>query len=245
MAPVITGAGSVSRFGPRRGVLTAEALRSEGQSYFVEPFRPSDVVPGLKTRRLDRLSVWSLVAAALALQDAQIDLEREDRSRIAIVCGTGFGCIELTEAFFRSMAENGFGHADPILFPETLANSPAAHVARVFGIRGPNVTVGQKGRSGEAAVTIAESLLRHDQADVAIALAGDVYTNPMREWFKAAGRLRNGFVPGEGMGAVIMEPDSRYKDRGARAYIRGTPANPELTGEFDGSGILRLILGLS
>jgi hypothetical protein len=42
-----------------------------------------------------------------------------------------------------------------------------------------------------------------------------------------------------------MEPDLRYKDRGARAYTWGTPAGRELTGEFDGSGMLRLILGLS
>ena len=236
----------MSRFGPRRGPIAAEELRAPGRGFMVEPFRPADVVPGLKTRRLDRLSVWSLVASALAMQDARLDLEREDRSRVAVVCGTGYGCIELTEAFFRSMAENGHDKADPILFPETLANSPAAHVARVFGIRGPNVTVGRKGRSGETALEVARSLVRHGQADIAIALAGDVYTHPMQEWFEMAGRLRNGFVPGEGLGAVVLEADGRYQDRGARAYTAaGVEVSSELTGDFDGSGILRLILGLS
>ncbi len=244
MTTKITGIGSVSRFGPRRGPIDPEVVREEGRSFRVEPFRPADVVPGLKTRRLDRLSVWSLVASALAMQDAHLDLEREDRSRIAVVCGTGFGYIELTEAFFRSMAENGYGKADPILFPETLANSPAAHVARVFGIHGPNITVGRKGRSGEAALTVAQSLLRHGQADIAIALAGDVYTQTMHEWFEAAGRFRDGFVPGEGLGAVVMETGERYKDRDARAYS-GDAATSALTCEFYGSGILRLILGLS
>ena len=235
----------MSRFGPCRGPVDPEIVRVPGRSFLVEPFRPADVVPGLKTRRLDRLSVWSLVASALALQDARLDLELVDRARVAVVCGTGYGCIELTEAFFRSMAENGFDKADPILFPETLANSPAAHVARVFGIRGPNLTVGRKGQSGEAALAMAGSLLRHHQADVAIVFAGDVYTRPMQEWFEAAGSLRKGFVPGEGLAAVVMEAGTAYRQRGARAYTVGSPAPAALTGEFDGAGILRLILGLS
>jgi 3-oxoacyl-[acyl-carrier-protein] synthase II len=245
MTTEITGIGSISRFGPRRGLIPPEVLRVEAGPFRVEPFRAADVVPGLKTRRLDRLSVWSLVASALAMQDARLDLDREDRSRIAVVGGTGYGCVELTEAFFRSMAENGYAKADPILFPETLANSPAAHVARVFGIRGPNVTVGRKGQSGEAALQVARSLLRHGQADIAIVFAGDVCTRAIEEWFQAAGHSRGRVVPGEGLGSVVLEAGAGYKDRGARAYVPGSLARSAVTGEFDGSGILRLILGLS
>ncbi len=237
---VITGIGTVSPFGPLRGLIsrspgqmrTVTAWPTDGvrRAFLVEPFRPADLVPGLKTRRLDRLSVWCLVAAALAIEDARLDLKAEDRSRLAVVFGTGFGCIELTEDFFRSIAAHGYAKSDPVTFPESLTNAPAGHVARVFGLRGPNITLSHKGVSGEGALIQADSLLRSGQADVAIVLAGDTLTRTMYEWFEAAGALssdcfdhpraaeRGGFVPGESATAVVMESGLRARGRGAAVY---------------------------
>jgi 3-oxoacyl-[acyl-carrier-protein] synthase II len=245
LQPSITGIGTVSPFGPLRGligrgeieprILTAWPTNGVRRAFLVEPFRPADVVPGLKTRRLDRLSAWCLVATALAIEDARLDLKGEDRSRTAVVLGTGFGCIGLTEAFFQSIATNGYANSDPIIFPETLTNAPAAHVARVFGLRGPNITVSHKGLSGERALMQAASLLRSGQADVAVVLAGDTLTRTMYEWFEAASALSSaafgprpaskpfspepdGFVPGESATAVVMESAHKARSRGATVY---------------------------
>ncbi len=241
----ITGLGSVSPLGLCRGLIGARAtkprmyfedpVRGGRRAFMVEPFRPGDVVPGLKTRRLDRLSVWSLVAAHLALQDARIDLEKEDRSRFAVVFGTGYGCIELTEAYFKSVAGFGYAKADPIVFPETLDNSPASHVARVLGLRGPNITLSCRGVSGESALIQGASLLRDGEADRVLVLAGDTLSRPLYEWFDAARVLSDacyadrpepasplargtGFVPGEGLAAIVIESDSGCSDRGVQAY---------------------------
>lgn len=240
----VTGIGSVSPFGPRRGLIDCRemppreitAWHTSGlrRAFLVEPFRPADVIPGLKTRRLDRLSVWCLVAAGLAIQDASLNLETQDLSRIAVVLGTGFGCIELTEGFFQSIATNGYAKSDPIIFPEGLTNAPASHVARIFGLRGPNITLSHKGVSGEGALMQAASLLRTGQADVVIVLAGDTLTRTIYEWFEAAGALSqacfstenaptpftngDGIVPGEGAAAVVMESTLRAAKRGARPY---------------------------
>jgi 3-oxoacyl-[acyl-carrier-protein] synthase II len=242
--PCITGIGSVSPFGPQSGLIqlkkmeprtiTAWPTNGPRRAFLVEPFRPADIIPGLKTRRLDRLSVWCLVAAGLAIQDAKLDLEAEDRSRIAVVLGTGLGCIELTESFFQSIATNGYAKSDPIIFPEGLTNAPASHVARIFGLRGPNITLSHKDVSGEGALMQAASLLRTGQADVAVVLAGDTLTRTMYEWFEAADALSeacfgaaavpvpfengDGFVPGEGTAAVVMESAQRASKRGARSY---------------------------
>lgn len=243
--PSITGIGSVSPFGPLRGLISPKEIEpcpistwpTEGlrRAFLVEPFRPSDIIPGLKTRRLDRLSVWCLVAAGLAMQDAKLDLENADRTRVAVVLGTGLGCIELTECFFQSIATNGYAKSDPIIFPEGLTNSPASHVARVFGLRGPNLTLSHKGVSGESALMQGASLLRTDQADVVIVLAGDTLTRSTYEWFEAAGVLsracfgpaplpipfsqaQDGFIPGEGVAAVVLEPSHRAAQRGAQVY---------------------------
>lgn len=263
----ITGIGSVSPFGPLRGlisrgevkpgVVTGWPTRGVRRAFLVDPFRPTDVVPGLKTRRQDRLSVWALVASALAIQDASVNLDAEDRSRVAVVFGTGFGCIELTEAYFRGVAENGYGKSDPIIFPETLNNSPASHVARVFGLRGPNVTLTCRGLSGEAALLQAAALLRSGEADLAVVLAGDTLTQTLYEWYEAASVLSeaclgrkaapapfsseaDGFVPGEGLATVIMESEHRRLKRGARAYAGFRSgylvADPEATDTSWGSG---------
>jgi len=243
--PSITGIGTVSPFGVLRGLIPRKEIEplpitawpTEGlrRAFLVEPFRPADVIPGLKTRRLDRLSVWCLVAAGLAMQDARLDLEKEDRSRMAVVLGTGLGCIELTESFFHSMAANGYAKSDPIIFPEGLPNAPASHVARVFGLRGPNLTLSHKGVSGEGALMQAASLLRTEQADVVIVVAGDTLTRAAYEWFETAGALspacfgsaplpmpfshmQDGFVPGEAAAAVILESGARAAQRGASRY---------------------------
>ena len=239
----ITGIGSVSPYGPLAGLIPPCAVEPEAitawptsglrRAFLVKPFRPASVVPGLKTRRLDRLSAWALVASSLAIQDAGIDLSQEDRSRVAIVFGTGLGCAELTEAFFHSAAAHGWSGTDPSPFPEGLANAPASHVALWHEVRGPNITVGCKTFSGESALIQAASLLRHGQADLAIVLAGDTLTRAVYEWYEAAGLLSpacynsepvtdgSGFVPSEGVAALVLEPAGRRKVRSYAHFSSG------------------------
>jgi 3-oxoacyl-[acyl-carrier-protein] synthase II len=246
----ITGIGSVSPYGTLAGLIPQCALEPEPitawptsglrRAFLVKPFRPASVVPGLKTRRLDRLSAWALVASSLAIQDAGIDLRLENRSRVAVVFGTGLGCAELTEAFFHSAAEHGWSGTDPSPFPEGLANAPASHVALWHEVRGPNITVGCKGFSGESALIQAASLLRHGQADLAIVLAGDTLTRAVYEWYEAAGLLSpacynsepvadgSGFVPSEGVAALVLEPAGR---REARAYAHFSSGRWSADGE--------------
>jgi 3-oxoacyl-(acyl-carrier-protein) synthase len=239
----ITGIGSVSPYGPLAGlipqsplepaVITSWESRGVRRAFLVPPFRPASVVPGLKTRRLDRLSVWALVASYLAIKDAGIDLTQVDRSRVAVVFATAFGCVELTEAFYLSAAANGWNGTDPTTFPETLASAPASHVSMFHGLRGPNITVSNKYFSGESAMIQAACLLRHGQADVAIVLAGDAVLRSIYSWYEEAGLLSpacynsnslpetSGFIPGEGVAAFVMESSTGPKGRSdARPYAR-------------------------
>jgi 3-oxoacyl-(acyl-carrier-protein) synthase len=235
----ITGIGSVSPYGPLKGLISPSALEpgtitawtSSGprRAFLVPPFRPASVVPGLKTRRLDRLSAWALVASSLAIQDAGIDLSQVDRSRVAVVFATAFGCIELTEAFYLSADANGWNGTDPSTFPETLASAPAGHVSLFHGLRGPNVTVSNQHFAGENALIQAASLLRHGQADLAIVLAGDALVQSLYSWYEVADLLSpacyksdpiseaGGFIPSEGVAAFVMESSSREN---VRSYAR-------------------------
>ena len=239
----ITGIGSVSPYGPLAGLIqqgpleptdvTAWTSAGQRRAFLVPPFRPATVVPGLKTRRLDRLSAWALVASSLALQDAGVDLNLVDRSRVAVFFATAFGCVELTEAFYLSAAANGWNGTDPITFPETLASAPASHVSMFHGLRGPNITVSNKYFGGESAILQATCLLRQGQADLAIVLAGDALSRSLYSWYEEAGLLSpacynshpvsesGGFIPGEGVAAVVLEPSARINVRpNARLYAR-------------------------
>jgi hypothetical protein len=177
-------------------------------------------------------------------------LTQENRSRVAVVFGTGFGCAELTEAFYHSAATHGWGGTDPSPFPEGLANAPASHVALWHEVRGPNITVGCKTFAGESALIQAASLLRHGQADLAIVLAGDTLTRAIYEWYEAAGLLSPacfnsepvadaaGFVPSEGVAALVLEPEGR---RQVRAYARFNSGCWSADGEVIGT--IRKMLG--
>jgi hypothetical protein len=159
------------------------------------------------------------------LRDAGIDLAKMDRSRIAVFFATGFGCVELTEAFFQSAATHGWAETDPIIFPETLSNAPASHVALFHDLHGPNVTISSQGFAAESALLQASSLLRHGQADLAIVLAGDTLTQAIYEWYEAAHLLSpacfskeqlpsaGGFIPSEGVVAMVLEPIGRQESR--------------------------------
>jgi len=228
----IIGIGSVTPFGPLVGLIPQSPLepgpitawKTAGlrRAFLVKPFQPSSVVPGLKTRRLDCLSAWALVAASLALKDSGIDLAQVDRARVAVVFATGFGCIELTESFFQSAAANGWSGTDPITFPETLANSAAGHVALLHDLRGPNITISSKNFAGESALLQAASLLRHGQADLAVVIAGDTLTQTMYEWYETARLLSpacyspeplpiiDGYVPSEGVVAMVLAPGGSH-----------------------------------
>ncbi len=238
----IAGFGSVSPYGAFAGLIPNRPLdptaisawptAASRRAYLVEPFRPASIIPGLKTRRLDRLSTWALVAASLAIQDAGIDLSQVDRSRVAVLFATYFGCVELTQSFLQSAASNGWSAADPITFPETLANAPASHVALFHGFRGPNVTIGGTSFAGESAILQAASLLRHGQADLVIVLSGDTLTEPIYQWYEASDLLGPacyksegwtgdpGFVPSEGVAALVLELSDERKQRRLYARLR-------------------------
>jgi 3-oxoacyl-(acyl-carrier-protein) synthase len=239
----ITGIGSVSPYGPLAGLIpqcplepsaiTAWTTTGPRRAFLVPPFRPASVVPGLKTRRLDRLSAWALVASSLAIKDAGIDLSQVDRSRVAVVFATAFGCVDLTEAFYLSAAANGWNGTDPSTFPETLPSAPASHVSLFHGLRGPNVTVSNKDFAGETALIQAASLLRRGQADLAIVLAGDALARTLYSWYEVAGLLSpacynsgpfaeaDGFIPSEGVAALVIESSGRGQvQSGARSGVR-------------------------
>ena len=158
----ITGIGSVSPYGPLTGLIPQRPIEPETitawptaglrRAFLVKPFRPSDVVPGLKTRQA-RGSVVGLGHGGLFPGHSGCR-DRSEQGGPGAGCGGVWHWIRLRGThgkLYQSAAVNGWSGTDPARFPKVWPTLPASHVAILHGLRGPNITVGSTGFAGKGA----------------------------------------------------------------------------------------------
>lgn len=190
---------------------------------------------GRDPRKLDRAVQLTLVAAREALEDSKID-PREDEDRIGVVIGTATGGIQSLEENYRLLLEQGPRRVSPRLLSKFMPNSLAAEIAITFGLRGPNFGVVSACASANHAIGLAGELLRAGFADIVVTGGGEATLTPLTfASFSRAGALsrrndepekasrpfdreRDGFVPGEGAGILVLETLDHARARGARPY---------------------------
>ena len=125
----------------------------------IEDFDPRQFMsPGIY-RRMGRVSRMAVAASIEAVNDSDLILDTLDRERIAVIMGTAYGSSSHVEEFYLSLLENGPRGAQPFLFPETVPNAPASHIAMFHSITGPNTTFCQNEISAENAILYARDLL--------------------------------------------------------------------------------------
>lgn len=201
----------------------------------VKGFNPKAFIPSLKIRRLDRASQFAIAASKMALEDAGLTIgEDVIPERTGIILGSGFCGVVNSEAFHRGQVLRGPGDLNPILFPNTVPNAAASNVAIELGIKGPNSTVVQSFCTAEAAFLFACQQLIAQKADIMVTGGVDELStilyrgwNELRltAWDKGEGEksapydlTRNGFIPGEGAGIMILEQRNNALRRKARIY---------------------------
>ena len=203
----------------------------------VKGFQPKAFIPPLKIRRLDRASQFAIAAARMALEDAGLSLgEDVAPERTGIILGSGFCGVVNSEAFHRGQVLRGPEDLNPILFPNTVPNAAASHASIELGIKGPNSTVVQSFCTAEAALLFAcQQLLAH-KADAIITggvdeLSAILYRgwSDLRLTARDSGEgersapydlRRNGFIPGEGAGIMVVERQEDALRRKARIYAQ-------------------------
>ena len=186
-----------------------------------EDFKVSDFMPPLKARKFDRCSLFAVIAAGMALENAGIDRAVEDPARIGILLGCGFGGIENSEEFLRGYFTKGADGLAPLLFPNTVPNSPASNASIEHGLKGPNVTLVQRFCSAESAFMMACRFLQEDRADIILTGGVDELNPVMLRGLKAAGQLHGyGRNFGEGAGFVVLEKEERAGERKAAILAR-------------------------
>jgi len=202
----------------------------------IKDFDPSQWMDAKEARRVDRFTQFSLAATEQAVKDSGLDLGGLDPYRVAVIIGTGVGGICEMEAQVVRLVRSGPSKVSPFLIPKLMTNAAAANVAIRYGVRGPNFDVTTACASATHAIGEALLVIRSGVADVVITggseaaitsvgVAGFANMKALSTRNEDPGRAsrpfdkeRDGFVIGEGAGALVLEELEHARKRGAPIY---------------------------
>jgi 3-oxoacyl-[acyl-carrier-protein] synthase II len=182
-------------------------------------FTPRDYLTPKEGKRVDRLGLFSIISSRLALTDAGVTVEDENRERIGAILGTGVGPMESMEQFAAGVIEDGAAGANPAVFPNTVYNAAGGQVAIKVGLIGSATTVTAGHAAGACSLSYGYDLASRDHCDAIICLGTDALTDTVLEAYKELGVLgEGGFALAEAGVALLVERMGKAEARDARIY---------------------------
>ncbi len=197
---------------------------------------PKAVLAGLahlgrepRMRRASPISLFAAAAGKAALADSGLELAGPVKSRLAVVFGVSSGGVQYTRRFYEQVVKQGANAASPLLFPETVYNAPASHLAAMLGVDGATYTLVGDGTVGMQALHFAAQLLAINDADHVLVVAAEeldwILAEAHHDWrLLATARTvprspagRRGAIIAEGAAAVLLQRE------GGRATIEIAP----------------------
>jgi 3-oxoacyl-[acyl-carrier-protein] synthase II len=205
-------------------------------------FKVEEHLETSQIRKLDPFSIFALVAAQEAIENAKINWNNINMHQVGVILGTGVGGIYTMEEQHSVLMNRGSRRISPFFVPKMIANIAAGHVAIKWGLKGPNHTVTTACASATDAIGIATRLIQIGDVDMIIAGGTEASITPLTisgfANMKALSRNpdnqtasrpfdknRDGFVMGEGAGIMVIESEEHAKNRHA-----------EILGEIAGYG---------
>ncbi len=225
----VSGAAGITRF---------DASRHKTQfACEIKDFNPNDYFDRKEARKLDPYAQYALIATEQAVQDAQIDFDKLNRDRIGVIYGTGIGGFT---SFLHEVVDFAKGDCtprfNPFFIPKIIGDIAPGHISIKYGLRGPNYATTSACASAGHAIIDAFNLIRLGKADMFVSGGAEAGINAAgiggfnamhaistrNDDPKTASRPfdkdRDGFVLGEGGGAVILEEYEHAVKRGAKIY---------------------------
>ncbi|MBA6151808.1 beta-ketoacyl-ACP synthase II [Gelidibacter maritimus] len=200
-------------------------------------FVPTDFIERKLVNRMDKFTQYAMVASDEAIADANLDLSVVDKLRVGVIWGAGIGGLEtFQEEVLNFAAGDGTPRFNPFFIPKMIADIAPGNISIKHGFMGPNYTTVSACASAANAMIDALNYIRLGYCDVvvtggseaAVTIAGMGGFNAMHalstrnESPETASRpfdaTRDGFVLGEGAGAIILEEYEHAKARGAKIY---------------------------
>ncbi|HEX8076204.1 MAG TPA: beta-ketoacyl synthase N-terminal-like domain-containing protein, partial [Chthoniobacterales bacterium] len=126
-----------------------------------------------RLRRSSAISRFAAVAGLDALANADLKLDSETARRTALIFAVSNGGVIYTKRFYHDVVESGAQAASPLLFPETVFNAPASHLAAILGITGASYTLVGDGAVGILALKMADDLMLNSDLDYCLVVAAE------------------------------------------------------------------------
>ena len=189
--------------------------------------------PKIESKRIDKFTMYYLVAADEAMKGSGLDMAREDRTLAGCVLGTGIGGIHEIEASKRVQIDRGADRISPFFIPKIMANAMAGQAAIRFGMQGTCYVTSSACASSSHAIGLALRTIQWGEADIMLTGGAEAATTELglagfcslgavstrNDDPKRASRPfdkgRDGFVMGEGAAAIVLEEYEHAKRRGA------------------------------
>ena len=203
----------------------------------VNDFDPTDFIHPKKARRMGRVSQFAVASALMAGRDALLDMDQEDRGRVAVCFGTSVGGLKEAFEAHDSMLAKQYKHTNPFTMTTTFPNAVSAEVSIAMGAHGECETYSIGCSSTANAIGRAYDLIRAHDVDIVVAGGAEAPLHPTIFSAMDAGRtlapdqggtIRNlprpfdqtrcGIVLGEGAGCLILEEQAHAERRGAPIY---------------------------
>ena len=200
-------------------------------------FEATDFLDRKEARKMDKFAQYAMVAADEAIVDAKLNLDEVNKMRVGVIWGAGIGGLEtFQEEVLNFAAGDGSPRFNPFFIPKMIADIAPANISIKYGFMGPNYTTVSACASSANAMFDALNSIRLGHCDVivtggseaAVTIAGMGGFNAMHalstrnEDPQSASRpfdgTRDGFVLGEGAGALVLEEYEHAKKRGAKIY---------------------------
>ncbi len=192
-------------------------------------------VPDAKKGKIDRFSSFALVAAKMALHDAEVGNEF-NREKIGVFIGSAYSGLNIIEKQIKMLYSDGPRKVHPLLMQNSLTNAPSGEVAIELGLKGPNIGILCGACSSEYSIIQAFNALQHRDIDAIVAGGTEAPLLPrIYEELRPKGLFhgngdndnsiscpfdidRDGFILSEGAGMVVLETLDSAEKRGADIY---------------------------
>lgn len=223
----LNGIGFITRYDRQ---LTQNQLAGE-----VKDFDPEALFGRKEARRMDRVAQFALEASRQAMEDSGLRIAQDNMYDVGCIIGTGVGGINSFVESQQGIDKRGHRGIKPMAIPKILSDSCSGTISLAYNLRGPNHCIVTACASGNNAIGEAMHIIRRGDATAMIAGASEAAIVPLtvagfnnmtalsrNDDPETASRPfdmnRDGFVPGEGAGVLILEELEQALDRGAPLY---------------------------
>ncbi|HEU0210067.1 MAG TPA: beta-ketoacyl synthase N-terminal-like domain-containing protein [Candidatus Udaeobacter sp.] len=201
----------------------SEEFSSRGYNVFRVPESTLKSVSHPRLRRASAVSRFAAAAGLEALESAGLKLESQNAERVALIFAISNGGVIYTKRFYREIVDGGAKAASPLLFPETVLNAPASHLAAILGLTGASYTLVGDGSVGLAAIKMAEDLMLDKAVDYCLVVGTEevdwLLCDAYRRWrllrqappIEPYGSQNRGMILSEGAGAILIARNGRFE----------------------------------